>query len=733
MRRLSVWLLLGGALAAAPAGELWSRGYSVIPAPQRVQFQAGEILLDDSWRIDAGPLGLFHIAVRTLVRDAAAFYQLALGAGVGPGIIRLRVDPGAVATEAEPLVDRQAYRLRTGDGWVEITGNSDQGLFYGVQTLLQLIRRDAAGRLRLPGVIVEDWPRLPLRFLHWDTKHHQDRIETLKRYLDWAARFKVNMIAFELEDKFEYPSRPVIGAPGAFTTAELQELVNYGLERFIQIVPAIQAPAHMAYVLKHPEFAHLRADGNNYQSALCKPETYQLIFSMYDDVVKATQGVEYFFVSTDEVYYAGIESECSRPYNPVNRSLTWVEFVRKARDFLAARGRRILIWAEYPLLPEHVPMLPPDVIDGVIGEEEYLEPERRLGIRQLGYVSMQGSEYLFPDHLASEDGPGRLASAWQYLCRGRHWRGHPIGVFGAAWDDSGLHNETFWLGWSAVAQWGWNPCTVSPEQHAAEFMRAYYGTQVAGMVELYRALQRQARAWQRSWERVVSRVRGPGYGNSYGKGHGATRYDLTLDPPPLPELPDLKLRRRLSEKYGERFREAAARRLENDRLIHALHENLGRADRNHYNLEVFLSLARFIGGHWRLLEAMAAADRALAQAELAAVRNDPAQAVAHLVSAHNTITGARQQNEGVFAKLVAVFEKSRFPKGRSVGGRKFVHVLDDTKDHWADRTPDMGFMMAPERSTGLDDWARDLEKIIRTYAAEHKTPVRGLVAPRPEE
>ena len=228
-------------------------------------------------------------------------------------------------------------------------------------------------------------------------------------------------------------------------------------------------------------------------------------------------------------------------------------------------------------------------------------------------------------------------------------------------------------------------------------------------------------------------MRGPGYGNSYGKGHGTTRYDLTLDPPPLPALPDLSLGNRISQKYAQRFREAAARRLENDRLLHALHENLGKAERNRYNLEVLLSLARFIGGHWRLLEAMAAAERALEQAEAAAARKDPARAVGHLVSAHNAITAARQENERVFGELVAVFEKSRFPKGRSVGGRKFVHVLDDTKDHWADRTPDMGFMMAPERSIGLDDWARTLEKIIRDYAAQHNVPVRGLAAPRLEE
>src|SRR5215813_6362867 len=460
--------------AAQRPTELFLRGYSVIPAPQKVELQGGEIEFNDSWSIDAGRLAIDHIALRALVKDLREFHLLELnqptartGAKTG-NVIRLSVMKGAVKTgaaaEAEEI-NAQGYLLKVAPGLIEVTGNADQGLLYGVQTLLQLLRPGARGHLLLPISTIEDWPKLQLRFLHWDTKHHQDRIETLKRYLDWSARFKVNMIGFELEDKFEYPTNPIIGAPGAFTSAELQEIVNYGLERFIQVVPQIQAPAHLAYALKHPQFAHLRADGNNYQACMCDEESYKLIFQMYDDVIRATKGVNFLFVSTDEVYYAGICAKCDKPYTPENRSLKWVEFVRRARDFAASRGRRILVWAEYPLLAEHVRMLPPDIIDGVMGEEEYLKPENELGMRQLIYTSTQGAELLFPNHLhnyqstGGDQGPsiGRLKSTFQGVASSMVWQGKPIGVFGAAWGDSGLHNETFWLGWAAVAEMGWRP------------------------------------------------------------------------------------------------------------------------------------------------------------------------------------------------------------------------------------------------------------------------------------
>jgi hexosaminidase len=738
MTLLLAILLCAGIASAQNVTDLWLRGYSVIPTPQVVKLTSDDIVFDENWRVDPGKVSSQHIAVRSLLGDVANFHSVHLREGTAKTkVVRLAMMPGTVATKADPEIDKQAYRLSIDDNAIEITGNSDQGLFYGVQTLVQLLKRDQSGHLLLPKGTIEDWPKLQLRFLHWDTKHHQDRIETLKRYLDWSARFKVNMIGFELVDKFEYPSHPVIGAPGAFSTEQLQDIVNYGLERYIQVVPDIQAPAHMAYVLKHPEFADLRADGNNYQSCMCDPRTYDLIFSMYDDVIKATKGVDYFYVSTDEVYYAGICAKCDKPYNEENRSLKWIEFVRAARDHLAKYGRRPLAWVEYPVLPEHVKLLPPDLIDGVMGNPGYLPAENKLGMRQLIYVSMQGGEHLFPNHLSMEGrrgmSRGRIESALESISSSRVWKGNPIGAFGAAWDDSGLHNETFWLGWSALAQWSWNPGTTPPDEHIAEFMDIYYGPRATGMIEIYRSMQRQARSWESTWDRVPSRVRGPGYGNSYGKGVGTGRSDTTLSAPPLPKMPDLSIEPFFATKYERFIAEARSRMLENDQLILALGSNFSRVDRNQYNLEVFRSLARFMGHHWRLLDGLARTEQSLERAHAAAGENKPRQAVGQMVAAYNTVEGLRKEGTQTFNELRTVYEKSRYPKGRSVNGRQFFHVLDDTKDHWADRRADLTFMTAAEESIGLDKWQEGLQKVIESYAKQHNVPIRGLAEARLEE
>jgi len=309
----------------------------------------------------------------------------------------------------------------------------------------------------------------------------------------------------------------------------------------------------------------------------------------------------------------------------------WVEFAKRADEFLSKRGRKMLAWVEYPLLTKHIGLLPGDIINGALGGDlEKIKAENERGVRQLIYVSMQGSEFLFPDYvtLESEQGlsQGHLASAFETFSFSAK-QANPFGVYGAAWDDSGLHNETFWLGWSVVAQYGWTSAAPSVEQTTAEFMNIYYGPQVSDMADIYRSLQAQARFFERSWDRVVSKVRGPGYGNSYGKGIGTTRYDYTLPQPALPALPNLYFTPVYAGGYAKLADEAAHMEVENNVLIHRIQENILKATRNRYNLEVFLSLAELTGHHNRMILGMKRIEESLRLAREAVQKNDPGRSV----------------------------------------------------------------------------------------------------------
>jgi hypothetical protein len=708
--------------ACAFVSRLRAHGWAVLPAPRSVELPGGLVRVGPEWALVTEGLDAGDTAVRLLADD----YGFQPGpAADAPGIVRLVVLPGAVATGAEPACEAQAYRLCLAPDRIEIVGNSRAGLFYGVQTLWQLLDDGPAGPGVLPRGTIVDWPRWPLRIAHWCTNSHQDRMETLTRYLDWTARFKLNAISFDFEDRFAYPSHPVIGVPEAFTPEQLRELTAYGLARHVQIIPNVQAPAHMSYVLKHEEFAHLRCDGSNYIACMGDPAARQLIFDMYQDLIDATPGVEYFHVSVDELYYAGICERFRKPYNPWNRSLTYVDFVNAAHAYLSARGRKVLIWGEFPLLTEHVRLLPPDLIDAIAaGDARFLEEEHARGIRPLVYQPIQGAEHLVPNYFPfhNPDGsrkPGHLAQGLEACSpRGKLAGRRILGVFAAAWDNSGLHNELFWLGWAAMAQYGWNADALGVEQTVADFFDLYHGRGCGDLAEVYRHLQAGARFYENTWEQAPSQVRPPAYGSSKGK-RPTLRRDLTLAAPALPVLPDLA--------RGERFRERCAAVLagvpaqleENERIRRRLQAAFTRVRRNRYHLHVLLALAEFERHHLHLLLALAEADRQLDAAGLAhgEGRHDAARQA--LTSAGTAVGRIVQDLYATYERIRTVWEVSMLPRNRSTAARRYVPSCDDVKDYFAHRRSDLTYLIAPEESIGLRTWLEDLAGRVTAYAREH--------------
>jgi len=714
--------------------SLRSAGFVVLPAPRQVDL-SDEVMDVLCYRLVLSDVAEDDIAVDLLM---SVLEEEAINADGNPEMsaalehvveIELAVRPGTVDTATADARDEQAYCIEINEDRVSLAGNGRPGLFYAVQTLLQLLEGDGVERGILPVGRIVDWPQYGLRCLHWDTKHHQDRMDTLKRFLDEAARFKVNGILFELEDKFEYPSHPIIGAPGAFTTAELQDLVDYGLERHIQIIPDVQSPAHLCYVLKHEQFAHLRCDGSNYQACMDKPEVRNLLFAMYDDVCEATKGVTYFHVSTDEVYYAGICETVRTPYNPENRSLTWVDYVNAAHEHLTKKGREVIVWAEYPLLPTHIPLLPPTLINGVAGRKpDQTRLENEHGIRQFTYVSMQGAETMFPSYFTFDGrhgvrSPGRLEMARADTMRGWKVTKNTIGTISAAWDDTGIHNECFWLGWAMMGQASWTP-GLPVEQVVADFCDLFYGREASEMPEIYRDLQAGARFVESVLERLPSKVRGPGYGYSDEK-KPVPRGDRTLVPPALPNPDDLSIAPVFRVRYANALGEARQRLADNDRLLLRLQQNLSRVRRNRYNLEVYLSVGYLQRHFIEMLLGVAEAEDLLVSAAEAAGEAKPERAVNLMVDARDKVQAIIDGLYDTYGRVKTVWEKSRFEKGRSVDGRDFVHIMDDVKDHSADRRPDLSYLIQHEEHIGLPDWVASLQKVIDTYAAAQGLTVAG--------
>ncbi len=742
------WAINGVSATASP---LHARGYAVIPEPQRVALRATDFEFGTGWGIEIGPgVPADTIAVVSLKEDLASRYRLALNApGRGQSLahqVRLSISPGAVAIEEALDRDRavlaeQAYRIELSAASIKITANAPPGLFYGVQTFLQLIK-PKDGKVWLPEGEIIDWPDLQLREIYWDDAHHLDRLDELKRAVRQAAFFKINGFTIKLEGHFQFKSAPAIVEPYALTPAEYQELTDYGLRYYVQVIPFLDGPSHVAFILKHPEYAKLREfPDSNYEFCATNPDTYKLLHGMYEDLLAANKGVKYFHLSTDEPYYIGMadNAQCrekarAQELGSVGKLLA--EFLTKAAGFLHDRGRTAIFWGEYPLKPDDIPALPNHLVNGEVYGPDFDPVFKKHGIRQLIYTSTQGVEPLFPDYYRlpsaerlhpGEGGGERVPGIFRNISySAAREQADLMGVVVAAWGDAGLHAETFWLGYVTGAASGWHPGAPDPHASMSSFYPLFYGPSATNMGRVYQLMSQQAQFWADSWETVAS-LRKPLFGNSdqlFIPRRPETDQAISL--PPVPNFPFLALDSDWTQSNSKRLKMTSSALAANDELMDLLRTNLRSAEFNRYNLEVFLSVAQICRQNLELLESLGRIDRDLKSAAAAATRPQPEEALAALDAALDSVRSIQHERNRALHELEETWFKTWFPRVAEANGRRFLHELDDVKDHVPDRTVDMTYHIYRQLLLPMQEWFDEVQAVRNQYAKSYNLPERKV-------
>ena len=665
-------------------------------------------------------------------------------ASSGAGVLRLVISAGAVSIgdaldRDKQALAQQAYRIELKPRAVTITANAAQGLFYGVETLIQLLRPDK-GELQLPEGVIEDWPDLSLRQIYWDDAHHLDRMGEFKKAIRQAAFYKINGFAIKLEGHFQYKSVPAVVEPYALTPAQLQEVTNYGLRYYVQLVPYLDGPAHIAFILKHPEYAKLREyPESNYELCSTNPDSYKLLEGMYRDLLDANKGVKYFYLSTDEPYYVGLanNSQCqeairAKQLGSVGKLLA--EFVTKTATYLHDRRRTVFFWGEYPLKTDDIGALPSFLVNGEVYGPVFDPVFKAHGIRQMIYTSSEGEEKLFPDYFilpeskrVHESYPGtpRVQDNFEKISFDISRRDAAlIGEVNAGWGDMGLHPETFWLGYIASASAGWHPGTPNPRETMSSFYPLFYGAGVREMDRVYQLMSEQAQFWNDSWDEIPSTARKPIWGNSYGIFNPPEpAHDQTLPLPPAPSE-GLSYRSDWAAVNAKRLSLASDSLAGNDTLLGLLHENLRLAPFNRYNLEVYLTIAQLCRQNLDMLDGIRRMDALLTSAASQKKRN-PKEAVDSVDQALEIAGQIRRERNRVLRDAEATWYKSWFPRVAQANGRRFLHELDDVKDHLPDRTVDMSYLVYRETLLPMGDWVNKIQTARNQFAEANQLPARN--------
>lgn len=307
---VSCWL---GMMGAAHAQQ-------VVPLPAHMQRNAGEFVLTSATRIVAdGAARPEAQMLRDYLRPATGF-DLPLAAAGGTNVIQLKLDK-KLAT-----LGKEGYRLASDVHGVTITAAEPAGLFYGVQTVRQMLPADiyrkaqVQRRWQLPAVRIEDQPRFGWRGSHLDTARHFMPKSFVLKHIELLAQNKMNVFHWHLTDdqgwRIEIKRFPLLTQVGAwrsetqltprpgdppglrydgqphggyYTQEDIREVVAYAAARHITVVPEIEMPGHaLAAIAAYPEL------GNQPTTRLAVGREWGVIrqvFSPEDNTIRFLQQV----------------------------------------------------------------------------------------------------------------------------------------------------------------------------------------------------------------------------------------------------------------------------------------------------------------------------------------------------------------------------------------------------------------------------------------------------------
>ncbi|MEN8191627.1 MAG: family 20 glycosylhydrolase [Bacteroidota bacterium] len=298
---------------------------------------------------------------------------------------------------ADPNLGDEGYTLEVNKKSVAIKASKAAGLFYGVQSLLQLLPPEIYGSEKLnkginwsiPVVKISDKPRFTWRGMHLDVSRHFFSKEVVKRYIDLLAMHKMNTFHWHLVDDQgwrieikKYPKLIEIGSSradlpwndwqgketndtpvysGYYTQEDIKEIVAYAQRRFITIVPEIEMPGHtLAALASYPEYSctgspFIVPSGGvdiwkNHTYCIGNEKTYKFLEDILAEVMELFPS-EYIHVGGDETTRLRWEScpKCQARINSEGlngEDELYGYFLKRMRKFLDSRDRKLIGWDE---------------------------------------------------------------------------------------------------------------------------------------------------------------------------------------------------------------------------------------------------------------------------------------------------------------------------------------------------------------------------------------------------
>ena len=377
---------------------------AIVPQPVKVTKTSGYFVLPQNVTI--------NIAKTTALKQAAVQlqqklsiptgYKVSLTENAATAVIKLELNK----TEDKKL-DSEGYHLSVTPKTILIKANKPAGLFYGVQTLLQLFPPEIEDSVlvskvewKAPCVEITDYPRFGWRGLMLDVSRHFFTKDEVKAYIDQMAKYKLNLLHWHLTDdegwRIEIKSLPKLTEVGAwsvyrvgqfgtfaaptpdeprnnggfYTQDDIKEVVQYAKERFVNILPEVDVPGHsMAAIAAYPELScsgGVKNIGVTSGESIKDWDTHTAIYD--DNLCPANENVyefldkvvgeiaqlfpfEYIHMGGDETFKTFWESSDAIKALMQKENLKTMEevqsyFSKRLEKIVESKGKRFMGWDE---------------------------------------------------------------------------------------------------------------------------------------------------------------------------------------------------------------------------------------------------------------------------------------------------------------------------------------------------------------------------------------------------
>ncbi len=397
-------LLIRGTSAETPNSD---NQLKLIPAPKEVHMQRGSFHVKPSTRIlvEFGHQAEDRIAAETLAEEIQNQSGLKLsitGAKAeskqesreeATNIVLARLQDRNVrdflaskGLTADSIGD-QGYLLFSDEAHLIVAANTGQGLFYGVQTLRQLLRPDGRA-LICPAVSIRDWPSMEWRGVQDDISRGPIPTEDyMKRQIRTLAAFKINLFALYMEHVFDFASQPLVAPKeAALNPHEINALVDYAKQLYVTILPEQQTFGHLHHLLKYEIYSDVAERPHGHVLTPTKDHSYDIIKAMYADLVPLFPG-PFLHVGGDETFELGHGQTAARA-TEVGLGRVYLDHMQRVSAILQPYHKQLMFWGDIAVkYPQLLGILPKDMIavpwdyDAMPSYASIIKPYRDAGLR----------------------------------------------------------------------------------------------------------------------------------------------------------------------------------------------------------------------------------------------------------------------------------------------------------------------------------------------------------------